>query len=825
MKKVSLLMLVAMFLFCGNLSAQLSFDFEGYNAGDKIAATIGDPWTTWSSQPGSAEDGVFGEAGGSMAAHFTFGNDQIVNLGDIEAGVYDLEFDVYVPEGKNAYFNVLHDFNGQGSTWAMQVYLHMTNDGQNSTMAPGQGTVHAGSNGTANIPAVYEEWMHFRVHIDMDNDVATLFYNETEMCTWQWSLDSFGENTVGRKLDAMNFFPPEDAATSDFYIDNLSVTSAGADQVLIEDLFEEYTVGNKIAEEAQAVGNDWWTTWSENPGSAEDGVIADLDGTQCGHLTFGNDQVLLLGGVESGTYDLEFDILVPEGKNAYFNILHDFNGQGSTWAMQAYLHMTNDGQTSTHAPGHGTVHAGSNATADVPAIYDEWMHFRLHVDTDADVAEYYYTMPGEEEVLVCTWQWSLDSFGENTVGRKLDAMDFFPPEDAATSEYYLDNFRFTRIGGESHATLNFDTEAVEVYVEEDDIDAVTIGIENTGTSIGDWTAWVDFGEGEGGSTTNMVNYDGEPGQTTSLVGLTTEEPILLEVGAMYPAVTYGNSVMGTQITKAQYYLGESQSGGNGLEPGTPLTFRIYGQGLNGQPGEMLAEKVVPASSIVTNDWNIVTFDTPVTITGYNVWATVEFTQAVEGYAMNFDGMPLVEHGDYYRSNGGGAFSQCSEVFSEQYGNFHIRVTCQGTPINGGWASLSKPEGSMPIGGSDEVDVNINTFGFANGETYEADIIFKTNDPAMPELIIPLTLHVGPDGVIENVANAYDIYPNPTTGQVTIAGEGVNYIAIYNSVGQLINVVKNVNNVVDMSAYENGVYFFNIVDNAGASSVQRVVVAK
>ena len=606
MKKVSLLMLVAMFLFCGNLSAQLSFDFEGYNAGDKIAATIGDPWTTWSSQPGSAEDGVFGEAGGSMAAHFTYGNDQIVNLGDIEAGVYDLEFDVYVPEGKNAYFNVLHDFNGQGSTWAMQVYLHMTNDGQNSTMAPGQGTVHAGSNGTANIPAVYDEWMHFRVHIDMDNDVATLFYNETEMCTWQWSLDSFGENTVGRKLDAM---------------------------------------------------------------------------------------------------------------------------------------------------------------------------------------------------------------------------DFFPPEDAATSEYYLDNFRFTRIGGESHATLNFDTEAVEVYVEEDDIDAVTIGIENTGTSIGDWTAWVDFGEGEGGSTTNMVNYDGEPGQTTSLVGLTTEEPILLEVGAMYPAVTYGNSVMGTQITKAQYYLGESQSGGNGLEPGTPLTFRIYGQGLNGQPGEMLAEKVVPASSIVTNDWNIVTFDTPVTITGYNVWATVEFTQAVEGYAMNFDGMPLVEHGDYYRSNGGGAFSQCSEVFSEQYGNFHIRVTCQGTPINGGWASLSKPEGSMPIGGSDEVDVNINTFGFANGETYEADIIFKTNDPAMPELIIPLTLHVGTDGVIENVANAYDIYPNPTTGQVTIAGEGVNYIAIYNSVGQLINVVKNVNNVVDMSAYENGVYFFNIVDNAGASSVQRVVVAK
>ena len=825
MKKVSLLMLVAMFLFAGNLSAQLSFDFEGYNAGDKIAATIGDPWTTWSNQPGGAEDGVFGEAGGSMAAHFTNGNDQVLDLGDIESGVYDLEFDVYVPNGKNGYFNVLHDFNSAGSTWAMQVYLHITNDGQNNTSSPGNGTVHAGSNGTANIAAVYDEWMNFRVNINMDTDVATLYYNGEEVCTWQWSLDSFGENVVGRKLDAMNFFPPMGDATSDFYIDNISVTSAGANTVLIEDLFEEYPVGGKIAEEAQAAGNDWWTTWSEAPGGAEDGVVADLDGTQCGHLTFGNDQVLLLGGVESGTYDLEFDILVPEGKNAYFNILHDFNGQGSTWAMQAYLHMTNDGQTSTHAPGHGTVHAGSNGTADVPAIYDEWMHFRLHVDTDADVAEYYYTMPGEAEVLACTWQWSLDSFGENTVGRKLDAMDFFPPEDAATSEYYLDNFRFTRIGGESHATLNFDTEAISAEIEEDDSDVVTINIENTGTSIGDWTAWVDFGEGEGGSTTNVINYDGEPGATTQLVGLTVEEPTLLEVGAMYPAQSYGNSVMGTEIIKAQYYLGQSTDGGTGIEPGTPLTFRIYGQGLNGQPGEVLAEKVIPANQIVQGDWNIVTFDTPVALTGYNVWATVEFTQAVDGYAMNFDGMPLVQYGDFYRTNGGGAFAQCSQVFSDQYGNFHIRITCQGTPVEGGWATLSKPEGSMPIGGSDAVDVNLNTYGFSNGEVYNAEIIFKTNDPALQELIIPLTLNVGIDGVIENVVNAYNIYPNPTSGQVTIVGENISYIAIYNSVGQLINVVKNNNNVVDMSAYESGVYFFNIVDNAGASSVQRVVVAK
>ena len=46
--------------------------------------------------------------------------------------------------------------------------------------------------------------MQYRVHIDMDQDLATLYWNiagqpEQEICSWQWSLDSFGENT---RLDA-----------------------------------------------------------------------------------------------------------------------------------------------------------------------------------------------------------------------------------------------------------------------------------------------------------------------------------------------------------------------------------------------------------------------------------------------------------------------------------------------------------------------------------------------------------------------------------------------------------------------------------------------
>lgn len=833
MKKVSLLtMFVAVMLFCSNAFAQtMFFDFEGQTAGNKIAQTLGAPWTTWSNAPGGAEDGVFGEADGSMAAHFTYGNDQVLDLGGTSTGEYDLVFDAYVPNGKNGYFNVLHVFNGAGSTWAMQVYLCATNDGQTSTPAVGHGTVHAGSNGTVDIPCVWDEWMQYRVHINMDTDVATLYWNiagqpEQEMCTWQWSLDSFGESTVGRQLGAMDFFPPENAATSEFYIDNIGVISSSDDQVLIDDDFEDYTVGSKIAVAAQAAGNDWWTTWSNNPGSAEDGVIATEGGSKCGHLTYNNDQVLLCGGIESGTYDLEFDILVPNGKNGYFNILHNFNGAASTWAMQAYLHLTNDGQTSTAAPGHGTIHAGSNGTADIPCVYDEWMHFRLHVDSDNDVAEFFYsTESNPTEQSLCTWQWSLDSFGESQVGRKLDAMDFFPPENAATSEYYLDNFKLTQIGEATAPVIEFDTDAINEWVAEDEAESVEINISNEqGTSIADWTAWIDFGNSTSTSGSGQLHYDAEPSENSSLVGFSIDEPTLYEIAAMIPGSAYAGAAMGTKITSVQYYLVESTSG-LGVEAGTPVTFRVYGQGLNGQPGEVLAEKVVPYNQINTMDWTVATFDTPVDLTGYNVWISAEFTQAVDGYAIVFDGTAYQANSGYYRANGGGAFNSLGpDNMSSDYGCLHLRANFAGTPVPATWAMLSKPEGSMAIGATDEVTVNLNTIGLSAGDVMTADIIFKTNDPENDEVIIPLTLHVDTDAVIENAEGAYNVYPNPTTGVVAVEGENISAISIYNAAGQLVNVVRaSEKTTIDMSVYGAGVYFLNIIDNANNTTVQRVVV--
>ncbi|MBO7469966.1 MAG: T9SS type A sorting domain-containing protein [Bacteroidales bacterium] len=831
MKRLSLLFAMIAFLAGSTFAQSMYFDFEGQTAGNKIAQTLGEPWTTWSNAPGGAEDGVFGEAGSSMAAHFTYGNDQVLRLGGIESGVFDLVFDAYVPNGKCGYFNVLHNFAGSGSTWAAQFYLCATNDGSN-TSAPteGHGTVHAGSNGTADVPCVWDQWMQYRVHIDMDNDVATLYWNiagqpEQEICTWQWSLDSFGDNVVGRTLDAMDFYPPSNGA--EYYVDNIGIVSGADDQVLIDDDFEAYPLGGKIAQSAQAIGNDWWTTWTNAPGGNEDGVIAEAGGTQCGYISGSNDNVLLLGGQESGSYDLEFALYCEEGKYGYFNILHEFNGSGSTWAMQAYLNATNDGNSSTtYAPGHGTVHAGANGNGDIPAVVNEWMFIRVHVDCDADVAELFYRSETTqvEEISIVSWQWSLDSFGENTVGRKMDAMDFYAPHSTLGC-YYLDNFRFTRIGQETHSTLEFNIDEIESYLEEDDADSYDITISNeNGTSIGDWTAWIDFGMSTVTTGNGQINWDSEIGETSSLVGLNIDEPTLIEVGAIFAGQAYAGSAMGTKIVSAQYVV-FTGSAGVGIEPNTPLTLRVYGQGMYGQPGEVLAEKVIPYNSIVADEWTVATFDTPVDLTGYNVWVTAEFTQSVDGYAMSFDGGTNSGYGDYYRTNGGGAFHRCAETFSTDYGNFHIRINTTGTPVAANWANLSKPEGSIAIGDTDMVTVNVNSIGLSAGDEYSANIMFITNDPENPEVIIPLTLHVGEASVSETMENAYNVYPNPTTSMITVEGENINVISIYNAAGQLVNIVRvnGDNATVDMSSFGTGVYFLNIVDGANNTSVQRVVV--
>jgi hypothetical protein len=209
---------------------------------------------------------------------------------------------------------------------------------------------------------------------------------------------------------------------------------------IIDENFDDYTAGGKMAQTANAAGNSNWTTWSNAPGTDEDGTLATLNDNTCLQVIKDNDQVLLLGDKTSGMWEYSFDVYVPEGKFGYFNLLHDFDGVNSTWAFQCYLNANweYDGENTsiTYSPGHGTVHAGSESTADLPCVVNEWMHVSIVIDIDNDLAKLFFN--GD---FICEWQWSLESYGEDVVSGKLAACNFYGEGD----EYYVDNIKFTQI--------------------------------------------------------------------------------------------------------------------------------------------------------------------------------------------------------------------------------------------------------------------------------------------------------------------------------------------------------------------------------------------
>ena len=84
-------------------------------------------------------------------------------------------------------------------------------------------------------------------------------------------------------------------------------------------------------------------------------------------------------------------------------------------------------------------------------------------------------------------------------------------------------------------------------------------------------------------------------------------------------------------------------------------------------------------------------------------------------------------------------------------------------------------------------------------------------------------YVDHTSVIENQPAKYDIYPNPTNGNIVVKGENINEVEVYNLCGQKVLSVKGEQNVnVDLSSFVSGVYMVKVVDNNGEVTVNKVV---
>lgn len=81
-----------------------------------------------------------------------------------------------------------------------------------------------------------------------------------------------------------------------------------------------------------------------------------------------------------------------------------------------------------------------------------------------------------------------------------------------------------------------------------------------------------------------------------------------------------------------------------------------------------------------------------------------------------------------------------------------------------------------------------------------------------------------DDVIETAENSINVYPNPTSGMITVEAEGENEISVYSITGQAVkSLTVNGKATVDLSSLDKGVYMMVLTNTQGETMKQMIVL--
>ncbi len=199
---------------CDNPEVLIQDDFESYNLG--ALGPQADHWTTWSGDEGGDEDGLVvnnNAASGNQSIFFQGASgggpqDVVLNLGDHDSGMYLLNWNMLIPEGAKAYFN-LQRSTIPGEEYAVEVLF----DG-----ALNLGAIFL-NNDQFLFPFVADEWFEVRFTIDTDNDRVILFIAGNFVYSWPLSDTSTDPGTLGSAFGAVDFYPADD--THFFWVDDI----------------------------------------------------------------------------------------------------------------------------------------------------------------------------------------------------------------------------------------------------------------------------------------------------------------------------------------------------------------------------------------------------------------------------------------------------------------------------------------------------------------------------------------------------------------------------------------------------------------------------
>lgn len=179
-------------------------NFESYTVGQSIGSQ-NPAWVPWSGA--TSEDALVSSAqnhteGGSKSMNVIAGNDMIYSFGNKTTGAYTVDFWYYVATGNQGHVNLQHAF---GVEWAFAA------DFVNGTLSFDQGSI-------TTYPYPQNEWFHITLTFNLDEDVATINLNGTDLTSWPFSSQQNGTPGMNQ-LGCINFYGPD---LNNYFVDDFT---------------------------------------------------------------------------------------------------------------------------------------------------------------------------------------------------------------------------------------------------------------------------------------------------------------------------------------------------------------------------------------------------------------------------------------------------------------------------------------------------------------------------------------------------------------------------------------------------------------------------
>jgi len=215
MKKLLLLAAMSLFFALGLINAQeiYSENFDALNTGEGIALQVPDNWTTWTDNPGSAEDPWVSDAysvSPSNSLLIGTGNDVVMTVGELTENRYKMSFQFYIPTGNCGFYSPMQEFNAETSTYHNGMQIFFLN---------GSGDIDGGgANGVASFTFDHDTWNTLEQIFDLDYETTDIFVNGQIVYSGNWSN---GINYYSNTLQGFDIYGWDESATPAMYFDDI----------------------------------------------------------------------------------------------------------------------------------------------------------------------------------------------------------------------------------------------------------------------------------------------------------------------------------------------------------------------------------------------------------------------------------------------------------------------------------------------------------------------------------------------------------------------------------------------------------------------------